>query len=479
MHTKINLHIRFTKIFINLFVSVFSFFNISCNVLEIKNKMYGGRLPTHIYDKSRDGLPNEKKTSDTHKGYNNLLRRLHRINVISELEEILAENISEPSNLLKLINLSSVNNESDQVSGMDYPVELDRLSQLLETFQASCDNDFTVINYNEPICNDTNNNTLLHYVVLSHDLPCLENLLSKYSDQWNVKNKDGDTPLHLAIKLGYSDIVEKFIQYYKLYKSDNKRYIYLNEKNKQGNTPIHLSMICYGYYMASTKKDQFKNLNCNYKEVLIKLLCSNLDHEEEIGINIPNNYNMNIFSTAVQMKVYDMIPTIMANKALNLNQLNTKGYAPLHVAAFFGDINMLNSLIQCSRIEINKRTDNHDTAFHIALNKGNSYIAKLLLSSEKIDVSLAGFNGDTLLTLISMGCLKEIDLIKNIIMHKTLSSKITMDDNNNIIIDGKDLSDILSKAGDLCSNNNCNHSECQNIIRKEIENLTNHLNNRN
>ncbi len=81
---------------------------------------------------------------------------------------------------------------------------------------------------------DENNNTVLHTIINSGNMGTFNKLLSCKSIEniLNMKNKNGKTPLHLAVEKSNYDMVEALL----------KKGCKINEQDKDGNTPLHLSV---------------------------------------------------------------------------------------------------------------------------------------------------------------------------------------------------------------------------------------------
>ncbi|HQU09705.1 MAG TPA: ankyrin repeat domain-containing protein, partial [Opitutales bacterium] len=75
--------------------------------------------------------------------------------------------------------------------------------------------------------------TALHLAIINGYDNIVETLLHNGASP-NIKNSEGETPLHMAIRLDKMDVVEKLMQ------AEN---IDLKIQNNEGNTPLHIAII--------------------------------------------------------------------------------------------------------------------------------------------------------------------------------------------------------------------------------------------
>ncbi|RUP44343.1 ankyrin repeat-containing domain protein [Jimgerdemannia flammicorona] len=88
---------------------------------------------------------------------------------------------------------------------------------------------------------------------------------------------------------------------------------------------------------------------------------------------------------------------------VDINQHDDNGRTPLHIAARYGHINVIQYFLQCEDIIVDERAVEDgreflgDMALHFAFNDGHFEIVKLLVESGKADVNHYNDNGLTLL----------------------------------------------------------------------------------
>jgi hypothetical protein len=88
----------------------------------------------------------------------------------------------------------------------------------------------------------------------------------------------------------------------------------------------------------------------------------------------------------------------LLNNSVDLQDLN--GCNILHIAVEKGNIKIVKLLLSKEDIDVNFRDLNGFTALHIAVERGNIEILKLLLSKENIDVNLQSLNGCNVLHIV-------------------------------------------------------------------------------
>ncbi len=91
-----------------------------------------------------------------------------------------------------------------------------------------------------------NDNTLLHLAVLVNAEAQIQQLLSKQIDL-TVQNRDGKTPLHIAVALGYLNIVKQLLDKENRGRLDSVWQLFdqhtpLERVDSAGNTPLHLAI---------------------------------------------------------------------------------------------------------------------------------------------------------------------------------------------------------------------------------------------
>lgn len=175
----------------------------------------------------------------------------------------------------------------------------------------------------------------------------------------NSINSEGDTPLHIAAKLGYLDITQLLI-------SRNANF-YI--QNKDGNTPLHMAV------------------EYNQEEIIDEFLSHNIDQR------VKNRRKQTALLKAVQ-KNYESIAVKLVNKGGEINTTDTWKNTPLHYTSLTGNENLAQHLIDVytnrqpenkkssKKIEfVNKTDDNGETALHVSARKGISTMTMTLINN--------------------------------------------------------------------------------------------------
>ena len=87
-------------------------------------------------------------------------------------------------------------------------------------------------------------NNIVHIAVQYGHLDLLKAAINKFPEFLLQKNKNGDTPLHIAAQWGSKEIIKTLISLLKNSGTDdeNDSFVhFLMEINKQGNTPFHVA----------------------------------------------------------------------------------------------------------------------------------------------------------------------------------------------------------------------------------------------
>lgn len=158
---------------------------------------------------------------------------------------------------------------------------------------------------------DKDGNSPLHLAIFQGYINILE-LFIENKDKFylNLMNNDGNTPLHLAVSLlGRINVVEELI----------KARVKLNEENKDGNTPLHLAVI---------------NRNLEAVEILLNagtkiittnkhrktLLMSIIDSISEIDIH--SMTTVSPWQTQIENPDFNKIMGLLIDKGADINIIN-------------------------------------------------------------------------------------------------------------------------------------------------------------
>ena len=171
----------------------------------------------------------------------------------------------------------------------------------------------------------------------------VDRLLRKYPEFINFKNKAGETPLHLAVKLDKKHIAEFLLL------SGS----HVNIEDKKGNTPL--------YYA----------LNEQNKEI------ANLLISAEADINIKDK-NENTLLHRMLLKHKSYMARFLINKGCEINVKNRLAMTPLHIAALSGNKKIAELLLDNGAlIDIRDREGN--SPVNLAFLNNKMEVAKILI----------------------------------------------------------------------------------------------------
>ena len=250
------------------------------------------------------------------------------------------------------------------------------------------------------------------------------------SDHMDYKGESGFTPLHIAVKEGFLDICQMLLE--------NKADVCAHDD--EGNTPLHLALsndhieisrilLAYNAEVNSPNEDGSTPILVASSNGNIDLFQLLLAHNADVFIhdNIGNT-PLHFAASGGHLEVARILLELKAD----VDSLNSEGLTPLqraldgrrkeyldivclllnhgadakvqdisrntllHLAAKTGDLELARISLERIADVINSQNDNGSTAFLLALERQNSYVAQLLLD-HKADVHVPDKSGDTAL----------------------------------------------------------------------------------
>ena len=235
-------------------------------------------------------------------------------------------------------------------------------------------------------------NTLLHLACLKGERKDMVELLINLKDEAgnyvvdvNEKNKDGNTPLHLACMDGKcKDIVELLINL----KDEAGNYVVdVNEKNKDGNTPLHLAC------MDGKCKDIVElliNLKDEAGNYVVDVNEKNKDGNTPLHLACMDGKCKDIVELLINLKDAE------GNYVVDVNIKNNNGNTGLHLACMDGKckdiVELLINLKDAEGnyvVDVNIKNNNGNIPLYIACYIKNKNLVKLLLErGAKIDKTI-------------------------------------------------------------------------------------------
>lgn len=181
---------------------------------------------------------------------------------------------------------------------------------------------FKYNNANQVLTHDDYGNRLVHLAAMNYR-PKVFELLVAVKANFNVRNAQGNTPLHLAVKHGNMDCIEELVKL-------SGQTIEVNGKNTRGETPM---MLAIAYKPKPNPKtgqisDEQKRLNMT----MIRYLYNNGGNVLDRDAYANNMIHIILLSMPATREMSDAVK-FMLNKGVPADQKNNAGITPLMLAA--------------------------------------------------------------------------------------------------------------------------------------------------
>ncbi|GFS92092.1 ankyrin-3, partial [Nephila pilipes] len=227
---------------------------------------------------------------------------------------------------------------------------------------------------------DVNEMNCLHFSAKAPTTEAIKFVLQQGLDVAS-KNLRDETALHIAVKYDRIKIVKYLMK---------RKLLSINECDIDGKTPLHIAA-------ENGRNDIFKYL---------------LKYETDITIK--DNSGLSLLHTAILRRNEEMTE-ILLRKGGNLKKdVSTGGFTVLHRAAEEGQISLVNMLINM-KVDVECKTDFHDTPLHKAAENGHLEVVKYLILNSA-DVNARNIVDDTPLHCAVRSADKEI--VQLLLNHK-------------------------------------------------------------
>jgi ankyrin repeat protein len=211
----------------------------------------------------------------------------------------------------------------------------------------------------------------------------------------NTMNNHNETPLYIAASNGYIEIVKLLLA---------KEDIDVN-KSVGGMTPLRAAVehgsadivsMFIGHPGTDVNIAAANNTTplfiaaSNGNDAVVKLL---LDYART-DINAPRSDGMTPFNIAVFQGNYYTVKVFLDNGRadFNMTRLATGMTAP-HIAAYYGDVDVMGLLLKDERIDVTRKDAEGMTALHIAVGAGYDEVVQMLLADGRFDVNEETLDG--------------------------------------------------------------------------------------
>ncbi|EAY17848.1 hypothetical protein TVAG_010720 [Trichomonas vaginalis G3] len=171
--------------------------------------------------------------------------------------------------------------------------------------------------------------TNLHSAANSNNYVCAEILIS-HGVNVNSKNNDGSSPLIIAAKHGYVEIVKLLLSHG----------AFINETDNEGKTALYLAL-------------RHNSID------IVKLLISH-----GADVNIKNNIGLSPLMTAIYQNCFEIAELLLSHGA-NINDKEIHGYSALHFATYKNNLDQAKFLVM-HHIDINAEDNTGHNALDYA-----------------------------------------------------------------------------------------------------------------
>ena len=261
----------------------------------------------------------------------------------------------------------------------------------------------------DPNAQNKEGDTPLHFAVRQNKTFAILWLLSYRQCNLNVQNRGGDTPLNIACYNKSLDIIKHLLE----------RKCSTNIPNKKGETAQNIPL--------SEDGDCLIHIACQWGDVdIVKYLIT----DERCNPNLQASFSKNApLHIAVKCGQDDTIVQLLSHKECDLNIQNREGDAPLHIAVRQGKTTAISQLLIHSNLNVQNREG--DTPLHIACFKKTLRIVRLLLEmrcstnipnkkGETAQKILLNEDGDRLLHVACQWGDDDLDIVRYLITgHKS------------------------------------------------------------
>ncbi|KAI8027719.1 Protein ACCELERATED CELL DEATH 6 [Camellia lanceoleosa] len=237
-------------------------------------------------------------------------------------------------------------------------------------FKAAMDGHVQILKQcNQLECQSTpTGNTVLHIASLNGRSQCVEHVLSTCTPLLKTVNKKGETPLHIAARKGYADIVGALIECARTQGKDMESGFGVVEEmvrmvNEEKDTALHMAV---------------RNGWVKVGELLVRE-----DPEFEYYGEFPGSWwahgeNRLACSGDSQRQRNDI--KILEKKRFLTDIADEDGWTPLHYAAHFNHVKMVRLLLKQEKSAAYTPNKEGKTALHIAASRGHTESMQELIS---------------------------------------------------------------------------------------------------
>ncbi|KAK2990403.1 hypothetical protein RJ640_001735, partial [Escallonia rubra] len=212
-----------------------------------------------------------------------------------------------------------------------------------------------------------NKNTVLHVAAMFGNTACANEVLRYSPSLFCRVNIQGDTPLHIAARNGFSDIVQVLVEC--TTKLDRQRAgagkEMLRTLNKENDTPLHEAVRNCRFDVVKLLVEKDPDFSCpaNNAEETPLYLASEKGYHDFVSL---------ILETCTEPAYSGSMASLLGWKPSLVKETDLHGWTPLHFAARFGYASIVSQLLEADKsLGYIADSDDKNTALHIAAGQGH------------------------------------------------------------------------------------------------------------
>jgi len=183
------------------------------------------------------------------------------------------------------------------------------------------------------------------------------NMLLDTNIDLNIRNKNGETVIHLGTKYNYVNFVKKLL-----------------EKD--------IDINCVDYELNSIAHYAAKY---GHEDLMDLLLGTNID------LNIKNYDGSTALNLAVRRSSKAIVEMLVFTEKVDLNIKNNAGNTPLMEAVMYNRESMVKTLLDTGKLDVTTRNNDNETLIYVAWYRGRLTILEMLLQQTDIDINTCNF----------------------------------------------------------------------------------------